>query len=105
MDEPTENEREQAVELFAQFTESLDEVNDRIEVILEWEATGRTLGEGNMQRYVNKAEGLYRMATNVVENTDYTPEAQETEVLENTVEAVQNMPDYIADDSDFDYDF
>ncbi|WP_414837570.1 hypothetical protein ACK3SF_04840 [Candidatus Nanosalina sp. VS9-1] len=98
MEEPSENEVQQALELFGEFTEGLDEVNEQLEVLEQWYSTGRSLGEENAQKYVNRAEGLYRMATNVLENTDYTPEASEQDILRETEQRIEQLPEYLTED-------
>lgn len=103
MDDTTEKEQERAYELFEEFTEGLDELNDELEVINEWNSTGRGLGEENAVKRVKKAEGLYRMATNVLENTDYELDTEEADILRETEEKVEQLPEYIAEEFDASY--
>ena len=98
MDDATEKEQERAYELFQEFTEGLDEVNDELEIINEWNSTGRGLGEENARKTVNKAEGLYTMAKNVLENTDYELSSEEADILCETEQAIEKLPEYIAED-------
>lgn len=103
MDDATEKEQERAYELFQEFTEGLDKVNKELEIINEWNSTGRGLGKENARKTVNKAEGLYKMAKNVLENIDYELCSEEADVLRETEQAVGKLPEYIAEDFDTSY--
>ena len=95
MDDQEERHHKQAKSHMEEFIEGLDEINSKIEVLHDWRSVGRSLDSKNTRRSFKNAEALYRMATNVVDNTDYTLDDDERDIMLQTEEHMEHVPSYV----------
>ncbi len=95
MDDQKERQERHAKQHMQEFMEGLEEVNDKIEVINNWRSVGRSLDRRNTKRTFRNAEALYRMATNVIDNTDYAVTEEERDILLETEACMEDAPEYV----------
>jgi len=96
--ETPEEEKEQAEQLFPGFIDELDEVNEKLETVNDWYDSGTPLEQQKIQQEIKSAEALYRMATNVLENTGYELDPGEGEILSETEQQLEEISEYFETD-------
>ena len=94
MGDSTEAEYERALELFDEFVTNLEETNRKLETAADWYDAGTPLDGTELQQEIKTAQSLYTMASNVLDNTDYSPEHGELYTMASTERVMEKLSEY-----------
>ncbi len=95
MDDVTETEYERALELFDEFITNLEETNEKLETAADWYDARAPLDGKELHQNIKTAQSVYNMASNVLENTDYSPETEELYTMARTERVLERMSEYM----------